>query len=190
MAVKDRAVSLASLAQRQADRILPPSTRREAWDQTLDFAARRPAVFVRPASTQPPNPHVCTNQSPDLPSNPNNRLPPSDPPLHDFRHLHLPPLPRCRDPLHPLLDRRRPLAARPHALRRVRASHLRLGLDRHLLHHRPIRRPAPGLGPSREWPDPAREEPGRTTRWRRRKGLWRDRVRWEAPEYKRDCGGR
>lgn len=54
MTVADRASGLVSLAQRQADRLLSPSTRREAWDKTLDFASRRPAVFVRPASHNVP----------------------------------------------------------------------------------------------------------------------------------------
>lgn len=46
MAVTEHASSLASLAQRQVDRVVSPSTRREAWDGALDFASRRPALFV------------------------------------------------------------------------------------------------------------------------------------------------
>ncbi|KAJ9130703.1 hypothetical protein NKR19_g9796 [Coniochaeta hoffmannii] len=46
MAVADQATTLAALAQRQLDRVVSPSTRRETWDRTLDVAARRPGAFT------------------------------------------------------------------------------------------------------------------------------------------------
>jgi len=46
MAVADQATTLVALAQRQLDRVVSPSTRRETWDRVLDLAARRPGVFT------------------------------------------------------------------------------------------------------------------------------------------------
>ncbi|OIW29386.1 hypothetical protein CONLIGDRAFT_680237 [Coniochaeta ligniaria NRRL 30616] len=46
MAVADQATTIVALAQRQLDRVVSPSTRRETWDRTLDLAARRPGVFT------------------------------------------------------------------------------------------------------------------------------------------------
>lgn len=47
MAVSDQATSLLSLTQRQLDRVVSPSTRRETYDRALDLAATRPGAFVR-----------------------------------------------------------------------------------------------------------------------------------------------
>ncbi|KAH8909216.1 hypothetical protein BR93DRAFT_977269 [Coniochaeta sp. PMI_546] len=46
MAVAEQITTLVALAQRQLDRIVSPSTRREAWDKSCDLAGRRPGVFT------------------------------------------------------------------------------------------------------------------------------------------------
>ncbi|KAB5576087.1 hypothetical protein GE09DRAFT_614791 [Coniochaeta sp. 2T2.1] len=46
MAVTEKATTLLALAQRQLDRVVSPSTRRESWDRAVDFSARRPALFM------------------------------------------------------------------------------------------------------------------------------------------------
>jgi len=154
MAVADQATTLAALAQRQLDRVVSPSTRRETWDRTLDVAARRPGAFVRqPSPFPPPLPpslslslgHLFSNPNPptdiflllnkkkDLPGPPNGPLPPAHLPLRRLRPLDPPPRPRRRGPLRPVLDRRRAAAARAVAVCRGRVRRLPVGVGRRVI---------------------------------------------------------
>lgn len=46
MVVSKTVKSLLGFAQHQFDRVVPPESRQEAYEQTADFAVERPILFV------------------------------------------------------------------------------------------------------------------------------------------------
>jgi hypothetical protein len=44
--LEEQAMTLVNAVQQHLDRVVSPSTRREAWERTSELAARRPGAFV------------------------------------------------------------------------------------------------------------------------------------------------
>lgn len=157
MAAADQATTLVALAQRQLDRVVSPSTRRETWSRTLDLAARRPGAFVRTYPISRPQANqsssafklcslslylsLCLSLSLsqltipgadkiDLPSPPNSPNLPTNHPLHHLRPLDLPPRPRRRGAVHALLHRGGAFCLSPVPLLRGRRSRVSVDLGR------------------------------------------------------------
>jgi len=51
--MKDNAVGVFGFAQRQVDRVVSPNMRQTAYENTSNFAAAKPLLFVRPSPMYP-----------------------------------------------------------------------------------------------------------------------------------------